>query len=117
MRYSADNGSPTRIKLGIRDLWTKPDSKLQTTIGELKALLGHDVLIEPEWALLWTALGKYFPDPGTFVPAIANVVTAWCKSMMELAEDDRNSAWTDQLLEKLSPSRGMKIMIEVDIPD
>ncbi|KAF2427368.1 hypothetical protein EJ08DRAFT_680968 [Tothia fuscella] len=104
---------PTRIKVNIRDLWTKPESKVQKQIAELKTLLGHDVLIEPEWALLWTALGKYFPDSATFVPAIASVVTSWCKSMVELAEDDRNAAWTDQLLEKLSKSHGLKIVLEV----
>jgi hypothetical protein len=60
--------SPARIKINIRDLWTKPDSKVQKSIGELKALIGREVLIEPEWQLLWAALQAHFPDPGMINP-------------------------------------------------
>jgi hypothetical protein len=32
---------------------------------------------------------------------------------MELAEDESNAQWTDQLLEKLKGARGLTLMIEV----
>jgi hypothetical protein len=32
---------------------------------------------------------------------------------MEIAEDERNEAWTDELLEKLKLTHGLKLMIEV----
>lgn len=110
---TTDKTRPARIKINIRDLWTKDDSKLQKSISELKTLIGYDVHCEPEFALLWTALGKHFPDPGTFIPAISSVVISWCKAMVDLAEDERNAAWTDELLEKLTQTHALKLIIEV----
>jgi hypothetical protein len=62
--------SPARIKINIRDLWTKPESKLQESTADLKALIGYEVMIEPEWQLLWTALQSHYPDPGMFRPLV-----------------------------------------------
>ena len=51
----------------IRDLWTKPDSEVQGAIAEVKNLIGHDVLIEPEWQLLWAEMQKNYDDNSKFV--------------------------------------------------
>jgi hypothetical protein len=48
------------------------------------------------------------------VPSISNVVIAWIKSFMDLADDEANAAWTDELLEKLTEAHGLKLMIEVN---
>ena len=111
----ADNvvNSPTRVKVNIRDMWDKEDSEVQKSICGVKTLIGVDVNIEPEWQLLWTELQKNYPDPGLFVPNIASAVSAWCRCICELADDDKNEAWTETLLEKLKESRWLNVLFEV----
>jgi hypothetical protein len=104
---------PTRIKVNIRDLWSKDDSEVQTSIAEVKKLIGHDVLIEPEWQLLWAELQKHYEDPSRFVPDIARAVVAWCRSLCEAAEDDSNEEWTETLLEKLKSVHVLKVLFDV----
>ena len=76
-------------------------------------MIGHDVLIEPEWQLLWPELQKHYEDNSRFVPDVARAVVAWCRSLCELAEDDSNEEWTEQLLEKLKSSHILKILLDV----
>jgi hypothetical protein len=89
---------------------------VQTTILSVKKLLGTSFEVEPEWTILWNALSKHFPDPASFVPVVASMFVAWCKSLIEIAEDERNEDWTDTLLEKLKMTRGvgLKVLFEVD---
>lgn len=72
---------------------------MQRSITALSGILGIPVQIEPEWPILWVELQNVFPDPGTFVPSVASVVSSWCTSLAALAEDDSNEAWTEALLE------------------
>jgi hypothetical protein len=111
----ANSTSPVRIKANVRDVWNKPDSEVRTTILSVKKLLGTSFEVEPEWAILWNALSKHFPDPASFVPTVASIFVAWCKSLMEIAENEDNEDWTETLLEKLKLTRGvgLKVLIEV----
>jgi hypothetical protein len=96
-------------------VWNKADSEVQKTIQAVKKLLGTSFEVEPEWAILWNALSKHFPDPANFVPIVASIFVAWCKSFIDIAEDERNEEWTETLLEKLKLTRGvgLKVLIEV----
>jgi hypothetical protein len=101
--------------MNIRDIWSNEDSELQKAIKGLGDLIGYSVVIDPEWELLWTEMKPNFPDPGTFIPSIARVVAAWCISLTELAGNDDNAAWTDELLERLKQRCLLKITLEVRI--
>lgn len=105
---------PTRIKVNIRDLWSKNDSEVQTSIAEVKKLIGHDVSIEPEWQLLWAELQQHYDeDADRFAPDIARAVIAWCRSLCEMAEDDSNEAWTEVLLERLKSVHRLDVLLNV----
>lgn len=80
----------------------------------LKELLGLDVVIEPEWQLLLAELDSTFPDKGTFVPTISSHVETWCKSLIELLENEANTEWTETLLEKLKASYS-RLRLFVDV--
>jgi hypothetical protein len=106
---------PTRVKVNIRDIWSKDDSDVQKAITEVRKLIGHDVVIEPEWQLLWAELQKHYSDNSRFVPDIAKVVIAWCRSLCEIADDDRNEQWTETLLERLKAAHILKVLFDVRI--
>jgi len=86
---------------------------VQKTFAEVRSLIGYPVRLEPEWSLLWTELQSCFPDTGTFVPIIANTIVSWCRTLAALAEDDSNSEWTEELLEKLSRTQALCVVLEV----
>jgi hypothetical protein len=104
---------PTKIRMGIRDSWDKPDCTVQKAISELKDLLGYTVTITPQWQLLWTELKPYYPEMANFVPSVGGIVQAWCKSMEILLESDKNAAWTEKALEGMQGARGCTIRLEV----
>ena len=86
---------------------------MQSSFAQLSKLIGYPVSIEPEWQLLWTELQKSFPDAGTFVPEFARGVVLWCNTLNNLADDESNESWTELLLEKLSNTRVLKVVLEV----
>ena len=102
---------PLKVQVGIRDHWAKEDGALQTTLRELQELIGHSVVIEPEWTLLVEELGSFYADKSNMVAIVAGCVQAWAKSMMELLEDSAHEAWADKLLEKV-PSR-LRVFVDV----
>lgn len=102
--------------MAIRDIWSQEDGDLQTTLKSLQELLGHEVVIEPEWQLLLAALEEFYPDKGNFVAILAGCVQAWAKSMMELLEDSAHEDWTETVLEK-SKSGRLRLFLEVSTSD
>ncbi len=102
--------------MGVRDHWDKDDGDLKKSIKDLKELLGHDVVVEPEWQLLLAELDKFYPDKGNFVATVARCVETWCKSLSELLEDEANEEWTDNLLERLKSWSRLRLCIEVSPP-
>ncbi|KXX75694.1 hypothetical protein MMYC01_208297 [Madurella mycetomatis] len=102
---------PLKVQIGIRDVWAKNDGPLQTTLKDLQDILGHSVVVEPEWHLLAAELDKFYPDKGQLVAVITGCVQAWAKSMAELLEDSAHEAWTETVLEKV-PVR-MQVFVEV----
>ncbi|KAJ4297393.1 hypothetical protein N0V88_004314 [Collariella sp. IMI 366227] len=91
-------------------------SPLQTALsrppfGELEGILGHKVVIDPEWQLIVAELDKFYEDKTNMIAVITNCVQAWVKSMMELLEDSAHEAWANQVLDKV-PVR-MQVFVEV----
>lgn len=70
--------------------------------------------MEPEWQLLLAELDKFYSDKETFVVIIAGCLAAWCKSLIELLDDEANEEWTETLLEHLNNAR-LRLFIEVGI--
>ena len=62
--------------------------------------------------MLWAELQPNFPDMSTFIPSICGTVTAWCNALSTLLDDDKNSEWTEQVLEELSKTNALKIRLE-----
>jgi hypothetical protein len=85
----------------VRDSWDKKDSPLREAFAKLQELIGIPVWCEPEWSALLEELKGAFPDQGSFVPTIANVVEAWATAVTEIAGDDINEAWVEEMLEKV----------------
>ncbi|KAK3329886.1 hypothetical protein B0H66DRAFT_542286 [Apodospora peruviana] len=104
---------PLKVQVGIRDHWTKEDSEVQTTLKSLEELLGHNVVVEPEWPLLVTELDTYYPDKGSLVAAVAYSVQAWAKAMMELLDDSAHEEWIETVLEKTGAVGRLRLYIEV----
>ncbi|KAL2136196.1 hypothetical protein VTI74DRAFT_5074 [Chaetomium olivicolor] len=102
---------PLKAKIGIRDHWSKEDGPLQTTLRDLEGILGHNVVIDPEWPLIVAELDKFYDDKANMIAIVAGCVQAWAKSMIELLEDSAHEAWTEQLLEKV-PVR-MQVFVNV----
>jgi hypothetical protein len=99
--------------MNVRDLWDKPDSDVQLSFGKLQTLIGYEIVLRPEWDLLWNELKPNFPDNAGFVPAIASAVSGWCNALEEIAGDDQNEAWTEELLERVGKSNAVKVVLEV----
>ena len=97
--------------MGIRDHWTKEDSPLQTSLRGLQELLGHAIVVEPEWALLIAELDTLYADKANLIAVIAGCVQVWAKSMTELLKDSAHEAWTEKVLEKV-PVR-MRVFVDV----
>ncbi|KAK0657019.1 hypothetical protein B0T16DRAFT_366800 [Cercophora newfieldiana] len=103
---------PLKVQVAIRDIWSKEDGGLQTALKSLQELLGHEIVIEPEWQLLLAELEEFYPDKGNFVTILAGCVEAWVKSMAELLEDSAHEDWTEIVLEK-SKSGRLRLFLEV----
>ncbi|KAK4454525.1 hypothetical protein QBC34DRAFT_134918 [Podospora aff. communis PSN243] len=107
---------PLKVQIAIRDIWNKGDGGLQTALKTLQDLLGHEVVIEPEWQLLLAALEEFYPDKTNFVNILAGCVEAWAKSMTELLEDSAHEDWTETVLEKSKYGK-LRLFLEVSASD
>lgn len=85
---------------------------MQNALRSLQDLLGHDVVVEPEWQLLVAELDAlYADDRGALVAVVAGCLQTWAKSMTELLDDSAHDAWIETVLEKV-PMR-MRVFVEV----
>ncbi|KAK1757869.1 hypothetical protein QBC47DRAFT_377143 [Echria macrotheca] len=103
---------PLKVQLAIRDHWSSPTSPLQTTLASLASLLGHEIVLDPEWQLLLTELDAFYPDKTNFVLVVTQCVQAWAKSLTELLDDEAHEAWTETVLEKAKFGR-LRLFLEV----
>ncbi|KAL1837816.1 hypothetical protein VTJ49DRAFT_3381 [Mycothermus thermophilus] len=106
---------PLKAKLGIREHWTKEDSPVQQALRGLQELLGHEVVIDPEWPLIVATLDPLYQDKTNLVAVVAGCVQAWAKSMAELLDNSANETWTEQVLEKVSVR--LRAFVEVSSSD
>ena len=90
---------PLKVRVGLRDLWESPNAPAQEAIKALKEILGYQVVVSIDIALLWSELQHFYPDPETFVPSVISVVQAWAECLAARLEDDGNAAWTENLLD------------------
>ncbi|KAL0939502.1 uncharacterized protein CTRU02_206112 [Colletotrichum truncatum] len=109
---------PLKVKAAIRDHWTNEESPLRKAIKDLKEVLGLDIDVEPDWQLLLAELDAEYPDKGDLAAAVAGTVETWFKATTELLNDDKNEAWTEELLEKLQSTYSrLRLFIEVSRDD
>jgi hypothetical protein len=102
------------VQIGVRDYWDKEDGSLQKSLKSLNELLGFEVIVNPEWQLLLAELDGCYPDKAGFVAAVSGCVSAWCKGMIELLDDESNEEWTETLLERLKSSWSrLRLFLEV----
>jgi hypothetical protein len=99
--------------MNIRDLWDNKESPIQTRVRALEELLGVQVVINPDWDMLWLALENNFPDKEIFVPTIIGLIQILCQSLNIKLEDEQNQTWTDRFLEEITKGRGLVIEIAV----
>ncbi|KAL8794623.1 MAG: hypothetical protein Q9195_002819 [Heterodermia aff. obscurata] len=90
---------PLKVRVGLRDLWESPNAPAQKAITALKDVIGYQVDVSIDFALLWSELQRLYPDPETFVPSITSVVKAWAECLAARLEDDGNATWTEKLLD------------------
>jgi hypothetical protein len=83
-------------------------------LNELGALVGLEVIINPEWQQLLAELDSYYPDKGNFVTTVATVVQAWVRSMTQLLDDSEREDWTEALLERLKAA-GSRLRISLEV--
>ncbi|KAI1121255.1 hypothetical protein F5Y10DRAFT_272259 [Nemania abortiva] len=102
---------PLKIQVGVRDSWDNNDAPVQKAICTLKEAVGVRVTVNPEWSLLHSELGSFYPDKATLVPSIAAAVEACCTTLGALADDEANSEWADALLERTESN--IRIFVEV----
>jgi hypothetical protein len=103
--------SPLRLKTQVRDIWEKEDGDIQTAFKKLQKLIGRPIRCEPEWPLLWNLLKSGFPDQALFIPTVASSVEAWIDAFEEVAEDESNEAWLEQMLEGINASLNLVLAV------
>jgi len=91
--------SPMKLRMDLRDHWENAGSPAQTSLTALKELIGLPVNVILEPAILWSELQKYYPDQGTFIPTITDIVKSWCDILASRLQDEAYAEWTEELLE------------------
>ncbi|KAI3328660.1 hypothetical protein F4824DRAFT_405785 [Ustulina deusta] len=91
---------PTKVQAGIRDSWDNQDAPVQKAIKNLKEVIGVRISVDPEWPLLLTELGSFYPDKAILVRSVAAAVEAFCTALTTLADDEANAEWADTFLDK-----------------
>ena len=114
MPYRLLSSRPLKIRIGLRDHWENPNSPAQTSIKALKEVLGYQVDVSIDIALLWSELQRFYPNPETFVPSITSVVEAWAECLYARLEDEGNAAWTEKLLDHVM-DHGTLIKARVEV--
>lgn len=79
----------------------------------VSATLGYSVNFDPEWPILWAIFEKHYPDPATFVPILATVLTVWCNAFISWLENSDNEESVEMLLDKLKEVGILKLELNV----
>ncbi|KAF5378815.1 hypothetical protein D9615_007014 [Tricholomella constricta] len=106
---------PLKIRIDVRDLWNSPKSDLQVSIVALEQTLGHEIVPNVQWHILWDELKDRFPDKGTFVPFISRIVITWYERLLWRLDNNNFPEWTEELLGLLSGGR-KQLIIEPSPP-
>lgn len=80
----------------------------------MKAVLGLDVAVEPQWQLLWAELKDSFKEQDQFVPTIARATSTWARALAEICDEEKNEEWVEEFLEKVKAS-GSMVRIELEV--
>ena len=107
--------SPLALRRGLRDHWDDPQSPTRKAIARLSVLLGLQVSVDLEVAMLWVELQNYFPDEDVFVPTITGVVMTWVECLIDRLENEANSNWSDKLLEYVGHSGRNPLKVKVEV--
>ncbi|KAI0505375.1 hypothetical protein F5B22DRAFT_627987 [Xylaria bambusicola] len=91
---------PIKVQVGIRDSWDNQDAPVQKAIRNLKVVVGVRVSVDPEWPLLVSDLGSFYPDKTILVVSVAAAVEACCTALTTLADNEANEQWADKFLER-----------------
>ncbi|KAI0424107.1 hypothetical protein F5Y09DRAFT_154189 [Xylaria sp. FL1042] len=91
---------PIKVQVGIRDAWDNQDSPVQKAIKKFKEVVGVPVSVVPEWSLLITELGPFYPDKEILVLSVAAAVEACVIALTTLTDDEASSEWAESLLER-----------------
>ncbi|KFA73889.1 hypothetical protein S40288_00911 [Stachybotrys chartarum IBT 40288] len=92
---------PLKVKIGIRDVWSRDGTPLRKAIASVKDVLGLDIVCEPDWVLLLAALGEAYPDKADFVTAVTSTVQVWFEALHDLLDGGASEDWTEALLDRL----------------
>ncbi|KAK1826370.1 hypothetical protein QBC39DRAFT_22606 [Podospora conica] len=111
----ASSSLPIKLKLALRDHWDPPTSPLRTTLTTLTTLLGHRILLAPEWPLLHASLSPLYPDKTNLVLTLASLVQTLARSLSEVLDSPANETWTETLLERISQSGAGGLRITLDV--
>ena len=99
--------------MDIRDKWDSPKAEIHSTIEALEETLGHKIVPQVQWPLLYNALKEQYADKGTFVSTISRVAEAFYERLSVKLENEATAEWTDQLLNELTKKSKWILEIEV----
>ncbi|KXJ89437.1 hypothetical protein Micbo1qcDRAFT_196767 [Microdochium bolleyi] len=91
---------PLKFQVGVRDNWDSTDCAVQKQLKKLRDVIGKDIDVQPEWQLLLAELDKAYDDKAALVLDAASCVIGWAQGLEALAEDENNSDWAEELLDK-----------------
>lgn len=88
---------------------------MHEAIEALQGTLGHKIIPQVQWSLLWDELKDRFPDKTTFVPTICRITIAWYERLLWRLDSENFPEWTEEVLGLLAQSGGTKYLhIEVN---
>ncbi|CAA7267280.1 unnamed protein product [Cyclocybe aegerita] len=106
---------PLKVRADIRDQWDSPKAAIHSSVESLAQTLGHKVVPQVQWALLYNAVKETFPDKATFVPTVSRVVIALYGRLLSRIENEAHTNWTDELLDVLAKKPpGPEWMLQVE---
>jgi len=108
---------PLKIRADIRDKWDSPKAEIHSAVESLKQTLGHKIVPQVQWPLLYKALKEQYADKGTFVPTISRVAEAFYERFSARLENEATTEWTDQLLGELAKKSNWILQIEPSNPN
>lgn len=106
------------IRIGLRDHWEDPNAPAQKALKILTDLLGYSVDVEIDLPKLWSDLHKYYPDPGSFAPNLAQILQTWAECLTTRLQDEENAVWTEKLLELVTQRRAAvraRVVVSLEI--